>query len=333
MVEKGSSGTGGHVLVVDDDVADTVLLSRLLTHQGYHVSVARNGRDAFEAVCREAPDVVLMDVVMPGGNGFEVCGAIKRNPSTRFTPVVLISALGRTADRIHGLNAQADDFVTKPFNAAELAARVRSLVRLKRDTDDLDSSEAIFLSLALTIEARDPYTEGHCERMARYATSLGSTLHLNGDDNSILYRGGFIHDLGKVGIPDALLHKPGPLTRAEFEQMKEHTTIGDHLCGSLRSLEKVRPIVRHHHERLDGTGYPDRLKGDAIPLLAQIVGIVDVYDALTTERPYKPALSRDRAFEELREEARKGWKRRDLVDAFIGLQPAATSAAISSAAR
>lgn len=320
---NGTSHTGGHVLVVDDDVADTVLLSRLLTHQGYHVSVARNGREAFDAVCRDAPDLVLMDVVMPDGNGFEVCGAIKRNPATRFTPVVLITALGKTGDRIHGLNAQADDFVTKPFNPAELAARVRSLVRLKRDTDDLESSEAIMLSLALTIEARDPYTEGHCERMANYATALGASLHLSIDERAILYRGGFIHDLGKVGIPDAVLHKPGPFTRAEYEQMKEHTIIGDHLCAPLRSLEKVRPIVRHHHERLDGTGYPDGLKGDAIPLLAQIVGIVDVYDALTTERPYKPALTKTRAFEELADEVRKGWRRRDLVDAFVEISATA----------
>jgi putative two-component system response regulator len=174
--------------------------------------------------------------------------------------------------------------------------------------------------MALTIEARDPYTEGHCERMASYAIALGAKLQLSAGETATLYRGGFIHDLGKVGIPDTLLHKPGPFTRAEFEQMKEHTIIGDHLCAPLHTLEKVRPIVRHHHERLDGSGYPDGLKGDAIPLLAQIVGIVDVYDALTTERPYKAALTKARAFEELLDEAGKGWKRRDLVDAFIAIQ-------------
>src|SRR5205823_3481830 len=201
----------------------------------------------------------------------------------------------------------------------ELRARVRSLLRLKRYTDDLDTAEAVIVSLALTIEARDASTEGHCQRLAAYATALGAALGLNDDDLAALERGGFLHDIGKVGIPDGILLKPARLTANEYTVVKQHTIIGDRLCGELRSLCRVRPIVRHHHERRDGSGYPDGLVGDAIPLLAQIIAIVDVFDALTTERPYKAAVSIERAYDELTREADRGWHRPDLVDAFIAL--------------
>jgi putative two-component system response regulator len=230
-----------------------------------------------------------------------------------------VTALQNSDDRIRGIEAGADDFLSKPFNAHELRARVRSLMRIKRYTDDLDSAESVIVSLALTIEARDWYTEGHCQRLARYASSLGTRLGLDDQDVAALMRGGFLHDIGKVGIPDAILLKTGPLSREEYEVMKQHTVIGDRLVGGLRSLRRVRPIVRHHHERLDGSGYPDGLRGDAVPLLAQIIGVVDVFDALTTERPYKRALSVERAYDELMGEANRGLHRRDLVDAFIAL--------------
>jgi putative two-component system response regulator len=232
---------------------------------------------------------------------------------------VLITALNASKHKIQGINAGADDFLTKPVDAHELKARVRSLIRLKLFTDDLDSAESVILSLALTIEARDTYTDGHCQRLASYATALGARLNLGDEDLAALYRGGFLHDIGKVGIRDAVLLKPARLTAAEYEDVKRHTVIGDRLCGELRSLRQVRPIVRHHHERLDGSGYPDGLIGDAVPLLAQIMGVVDVYDALTTARPYKPARSPERAYDALLLEVDKGWRRRDLVDGLIAL--------------
>jgi putative two-component system response regulator len=233
---------------------------------------------------------------------------------------VLITALSQREDRIEGINAGADDFLTKPVNAHELKARARSLVRLKRYTDDLDTAESVIMSLALVIEARDAYTDGHCQRLAGYATAVGTALRLSDEDLAALYRGGYLHDVGKVGISDAVLLKTARLTKREYEVIQQHPVIGDRLCGELRSLRRVRPIVRHHHERLDGSGYPDRLKGDAIPLLAQIMGIVDVYDAITTERPYKPAARPERAFEELMAEVKSGWRRKDLVEAFIALR-------------
>jgi putative two-component system response regulator len=260
---------------------------------------------------------VLMDVVMPKLSGYHVCERIKHNKSTRLTPVMLVTALQESDDKIQGINAGADDFLTKPVNPLELQARVRSLVRLKRYTDDLDTAESVIVSLALVIEARDAYTDGHCQRLARYATNLGTALGLSEEQVAALHRGGYLHDIGKIGVPDAILLKTGRLTDAEYQQIKEHTVIGDRLCGELRSLRHVRPIIRHHHERLDGSGYPDGLKGDDIPLLAQIMGIVDVYDAITTARPYKPAVDSDTACEELMAEVNRGWRRRDLVEAFI----------------
>ena len=310
----------GKVLVVDDVAANVELLKTLLTREGYAVVTASDGEEALEMVASAHPDLVLMDVLMPKLSGYDVCERIKHNPATRLTPVVLITALHERERKIQGINAGADDFLTKPVDPHELRARVRSLVRLKRYTDDLDSAESVIMSLALVIEARDAYTDGHCQRLAAYATALGTALHLSEEEMAALFRGGYLHDVGKVGIPDAVLLKADRLNETEYGQIKAHPVIGDRLCGELRSLRQVRPIVRHHHERLDGSGYPDGLKGDAIPLLAQIMGIVDVFDAITTTRPYKAAATSERAYAELMQEVKRGWRRRDLVEAFIALK-------------
>ncbi len=310
----------GKIVIADDVETNRALLSRLLTRDGYSVYVAADGAAAHELVLHEMPDLVLSDVVMPKLNGFELCRRIKEDPATRLTPVVLVTGLGERADRIAGINAGADDFLTKPFDTQELQARVRSLVRLKRFTDDLDSADSVILSLGLTVEARDAYTHGHCERMAAYATAMGVHLGLPDDDVAALQRGGYLHDVGKIGVPDAILLKPGRLTLDEMAVMQRHTTIGDALCGNLRLLTKVRPIVRHHHERWNGSGYPDGLREDAIPLLAQILGIVDVFDALTTERVYRSPMTADDAAAELENEARRGWRNPGLVQHFLTLQ-------------
>jgi len=256
---------------------------------------------------------------MPSLNGIELCRRLKEDPTTRLIPVMLLTGLDGRKERLAGIDAGADDFLTKPVNNSELRARVRSLMRLKRFTDELDSAEAIILSLALTVEARDKYTGGHCERMAAYAATLGMHLGLTPDEVAALRRGGYLHDIGKVAVPDAVLQKAGPLTAEEFEIVKRHTTIGDQLCGNLRLLRMVRPIVRCHHERADGSGYPDGLTGEDIPLLAQVMSVVDVYDALTTDRPYRPALTAAEACATLEQEASRGWRRHDLVREFTAL--------------
>ena len=307
------------VLVVDDDRQSRDLLARILTKEHYDVQTAADGETALSAVAAQLPDLILLDVHLPGVNGFDVCHRLKQSQATRLVPIVLVTGLGDRDHRLRGIDAGGDDFLAKPFDQVELKARVRSLVRLKRHTDTLESVDAILRSLARTIEARDPYTQGHCERLARYAVTMGRRLGLDCEQLTSLEQGGYLHDIGKIGVPDALLLKRERLTSAEFEVIKQHTVIGDGVCSELRSLHLVRQIVRHHHERQDGSGYPDGLAGDGVPLLAQIVGIADVYDALTSDRPYRPALTPAEAIALLEAETRRGLHRRDLVDVFIEL--------------
>jgi len=310
----------GKVLVVDSDPVDVEEMSRLLRREGHRVVAAYDGPPVAALIAREHPDVIVLDVALPSFSGFELCHLLKHDPCTCVIPIVLITDAQSVDGRTRGLEAGADDFFIRPINPLELRARIRSLVRLKRFTDDLESAQAIIRSLALTIEARDPTTGGHCQRLARYATALGAALELSDDDLALLRDGGFLHDIGKLALPDSILLKPGRLTAKEHEQMQQHTVIGDQLCGGLQSLARVREIVRNHHERLDGSGYPDHLEGEKISLLAQIIGLVDTFDALTTARPYKPAYSRESAYDELRKETQRGWRRRDLIEEFIALE-------------
>ena len=278
---------------------------------------AGDGAAALEAVRRHQPDVILLDVGMPAMDGLEVCRRLKADPATRLTPVVMVTGQTDLSDRIRGIEAGADEFLSKPVHPHELRARVNSLSRVKHLIDDLDSAEAAFMTLALTIEARDPLTRGHCERLAGHAVRLGQAIGLSDDDLDALHRGGYLHDVGKVGVPDAVLLKPGALTADEFELMKKHTEIGDSLCAPLQSLRRVRPIILSHHERLDGSGYPNGLRGEEVPLLAQVVGIVDVFDALTSDRPYRSAWSTDDAARQLLREADQGRFARGHVEAFL----------------
>jgi putative two-component system response regulator len=317
MIERPS--LPATILVVEDQQANRELLVRLLNVHGYIVNCVSDGEAALASIEQDCPDLILLDVGLPGIDGLEVCRRVKQHHVTRLIPVVLVTGLHAREDKIKGIRAGADDFLLKPFNEEELTARVGSLVRLKRYTDDLESAESVIISLAMTVEARDPYTVGHCERLAAYATALGTQLNLHDDQIAALRRGGYLHDVGKIAVPDAVLQKPARLTRAEYEVMKRHAVIGEKLCGELRSLSAVRPIVRHHHERCDGSGYPDGLRGDEIPLLAQIVGVVDVFDALTTTRPYRNSLSPGEAYKELTKEMKRGLHRADLVRKFIAL--------------
>jgi putative two-component system response regulator len=310
----------GTVLVVDDLDTNLDLLERMLSAQGYNVRTAHDGQEALEAVAAAPPDVVLTDIRMPRRDGFGLCRELKAAPSTRLIPVVLMTGASEADDRIQAIEAGATDLLGKPIDLPELKARVRSLMQLKHFTDELDSAEVVLKTLALMIEARDAYTQGHCERLARYATRLGERLGLPQEDLVALTKGGYFHDIGKIAIPDSILLKPGKLTPEEFERMKQHTVIGERLCGDLRALHDVRPIVRHHHEHLDGSGYPDGLSGDDVPLLAQIIAIVDVFDAITTDRPYRLALSKQTAFTALRDEVARGWRDAELVETFITTQ-------------
>jgi putative two-component system response regulator len=307
------------VLVIDDEPAHASLLERLLTKAGYAVDTARDIDAAISAIARHNPDVILLDVVLPTGDGFTFCRRLKIDPATRLTPVILVTALTDRESRIKGRQAGADDFLTKPVDGEELLVRVQSLARAKRYTDDLDSAASIIMALAVMIEARDGYLEGRCHRIANNATAIGRAIGLGGVDLQTLHRGGFLHDVGMLAIPLSVLQKAGPLDRDELALVRSHTVKGDELCRNLRSLQAVRPIIRHHHERLDGSGYPDRLRGDEVPLLAQIIGVVDVYDALTTPRPYQETLTPKQAIGILRDQVERRWRQQHLVDALAAV--------------
>ena len=309
-----SEGHKGIILVADDNEANRELLAALLNAEGYEVVCAADGEQALARVISEAIDVALLDVVMPRRTGFEVCQAMKSKPETRLIPVILLTSLNGEADRIHGIMCGADDFINKPVNKIELLARVQSLLRLKHFTDELDNAETVLFSLALTIEAKDPYTEGHCDRLSKYSVTLGEKLGLPQELRVALRRGGLIHDIGKLAVPEHILLKPGPLTPEERKIMEQHTVEGERICAPLRSFRSVLPIIRHHHEKQDGSGYPDGLKGEQIPLTARILQVTDIYDALTTDRPYRKALPVEKALAIMREEVKRGWWDGSLVN-------------------
>lgn len=306
----------GKILIVDDENSARGALEFLLRREGYEVRDASDGEQALAECAAFRPDLILLDILMPGIDGFEVCKRIKATPETRLTPVVLITGLSDTEDRIQGINAGADDFLSKPIDINELLARTRSLLRLKQYTDELENAETVLFSLALSIEARDPYTRGHCDRLAEMSSRLGVKLGLPEEDVTALRRAGIVHDIGKIVVPDAILLKPGPLTAEEIAVMRKHSVVGERICAPLKSMRLVLPIIRHHHEKRDGSGYPDGLKDEAIPLAARILQLADVYDALTTDRPYRTAISSQEALTLMDAESGLGWWDHDLFAAF-----------------
>jgi putative two-component system response regulator len=307
------------ILVVDDNAVNAGLLKELLVSRGYPTVSVQSAAAAEEEIRREAPDLILLDVIMPDKTGYELCRELKDNAETRLIPIVMITGLSAREDRVKGIEAGADDFLTKPISSEELFARVSSLLKLKEFTDELETADSVLCTLGLSVEARDPYTEGHCERLARNATDLGRYLGLDGESLVALQRGGYLHDLGKIAVPDEILKKGSDLTPAEWEIMKLHPATGETICRPLKSLRMVLPIIRHHHEHSDGSGYPDGLRAGEIPLLPRILQVVDIYDALRTARPYKPALSHEQAAITMRAEADGGLWDRELVAEFFGL--------------
>ena len=304
------------VLVAEDSESNRSLLNDMLRDQGYKVVCVEDGEEALRILRSEAVDLALLDVMMPYRTGFSVCRAIKSDPKTRLIPVVLVTALYNSEDRIQGIECGADDFLNKPINKPELLARVGSLLKLKHFTDELEHAETVLFSLARSIEAKDPYTEGHCERLSKYSVALAERLELPEEQREALRRGGIVHDIGKVAVPEHILLKPGPLTPEERKIMEAHTVLGYRICAPLKSFGLVLPLIRHHHEKCDGSGYPDGLKGEEIPLTVRVLTTVDIYDALTTDRPYRKALSPEEAFVQIRKEVEQGWWDGALVDEF-----------------
>lgn len=306
----------GKILVVDDDAMARLALETLLRREGFEVREAGDGPAALKVCTEFRPDLILLDILMPGMDGFEVCRRIKATPETRLTPVVLITGLSATEDRIQGINAGAEDFLSKPIDFNELLARTCSLLKLKQYTDELENAETVLFTLAESIEARDPYTRGHCERLAETSARLGERTGIPEEDIKALRWAGIVHDVGKIAVPDAILLKPGPLTPEEMSVIRKHPEAGERICAPLKAFRSVLPIIRHHHEKFDGSGYPDGLRGESIPLTARILQLADVFDALTWDRPYRTAITSEMALDLMNEEAKLGWWDRGLFRGF-----------------
>jgi putative two-component system response regulator len=304
------------VLIVDDNPSIARLLRQSLMAEGYRIELAEDGQEALARVAAEPPDLILLDVGLPQVSGDEVCRRIKSSPATNLIPIVMVTAQGETQSKLEAWEYGADDFLTKPFHLAEVVARCRSLLRIKRLVEERESAEKVVYALARTVEAKSAYTLGHSERVAQYALHLAITLGLNDRQLEVMRKGALLHDIGKISVPDEILNKPGALTAEEYEIVKGHAATGAHIVEPLHSVRAAVPLIRWHHERLDGRGYPDGIAGDAIPFTVRILSVADVYDSLSSDRPYRAPIPHERCLDMLRENAQGGGLDIELVTLF-----------------
>ena len=295
------------ILIVDDDAKNLKLLEALLRPLNHEVLKASDGEQALSIINKADVDLVLLDVMMPGMNGFEVCRRIRAHEKTRLIPVIMVTALDDLESRVSGIEAGCDDFITKPPNRAELSARVKSLLKLRKLSRRLASVENALFSLANAVEANDAYTYGHVERVSGMAVGLGKRMGLSEKEIEALRMGGALHDIGKIGLPGSILNKAGPLDAEEWEVVKKHPDVGYRICRPLeKNLGLALDVIKHHHEKLDGSGYPDGLKSDEISSVARVMAITDIYDALVTDRPYRKGMTKEKALAILQEEGATG---------------------------
>jgi putative two-component system response regulator len=309
----------GSVLVIDDDEQIRRLIVRLLKPMGHTITEAGSAEEAHERLAGTSPDLVLVDMQLPGKSGHDVLSEIRADPRTRLIPVVMITGAATHERKLKAIEAGVTDFIAKPFSAEELVARVRALLELKFVTDALEDAEQVIIALARTIDARDRYTYGHSARVSLYAGLLGDRIRLERRELATVRRGGLFHDFGKIAVRDAVLLKPAKLTVEEYSEIQRHPTEGRNLLQNMKTLAHAMGVVYHHHERMDGSGYPDGLAGEDIPVTARVTTIADVFDALTTARVYRGALSRQDALDIMAQEVRKGWWDGRLLEEFLGV--------------
>ncbi|HCU23493.1 MAG TPA: hypothetical protein DF383_00635 [Deltaproteobacteria bacterium] len=305
------------VLVVDDNPTNVELLLAQLKPYPYQLMTASDGEAALKKIETDPPDLILLDLMMPKVSGYEVCQKIKSDKKTQLIPVIVITALKELEDKLRAIEMGADDFLMKPFNKVELVTRVKSLLKLKELYDDVDSSETIVFTLAEMLEAKDVYTRGHSERVSHYAVLLARHIGLNEADQELIRRGALLHDVGKIGVRELVLNKPEKLSQEELTHIRSHPARGCEICSSLKSLAPVLPIIRHHHERMDGLGYPDGVSGSDLGIGPRLVSIADAYDAMTSNRPYRKGIPPSEALKIFEREKSSGQWDPELVDHFI----------------
>lgn len=310
------------VLIADDNEVNVNLIQAQLQNQGYEMAVAMDGQEALDKVYALMPDLILLDIMMPKLDGYEVCRRLKLDPRTMFIPIVVLTALSEMQDKIKALEMGADDFLTKPFNKLELRTRVKSLLRVKQLHDELESSTDVLGAMILALEAKDPYTKGHSERVSALAVKLGARVGLNEAAQRRLERAGLLHDIGKIGMSEAILHKQGKLTDEEIAKMREHPELGYKILQPLKSMAPILQIVRSYHERCDGKGYPDGLTKDQIPKEARVLAIADAYDSLTSTRSYREGVSHEDALSKMEKDVGSGQFDDELLRQFLAMMKA-----------
>ena len=318
-IDARDASIRGTVLVIDDDEQIRRLIVSLIGPMGHVLKEAASAEEGLEKLREEPPDLVLLDMQLPGRSGHDVLKEIRADPRSRLIPVVMITGAATHERKLKAIEAGVTDFLGKPFSPEELVARVRALMELKLVTDALEDAEQVIIALARTIDARDRYTYGHSARVSLYASLLGERVGLERRVLATVRQGALFHDFGKIAIRDAVLLKPGKLTNEEYAEIKGHPREGRDLLQNMKTLAQAMPVVYHHHERMDGSGYPDGLSGHGIPIAARVTTIADVFDALTTARVYRGALSREETLGIMLEEVRKGWWDGRLLDEFRGV--------------
>ena len=304
------------ILIVDGEEINRRLLKAILKTAPYKILEARKASEAMSWLQSEKVDLVILDLMLPEVSGPELCRWMKANRATQLVPILMMTSVQGVENEIVGISSGADEFLIKPLHPAVVRTRVRAMLRNKAMIDSLEEAETILFALAQAVEHRDRNTGQHCQRLAVASVMLGEALGLPKADLTSLYRGGYLHDIGKIAIPDSILFKSSSLSPEEWVIMRSHPVRGEEICRTMKSLWPVLPIIRNHHERWDGSGYPDGLAGENIPLLARILQVADIYDALTTERSYKSALSHQDAIAVMEGEVRRGWRDPELVSLF-----------------
>ena len=306
------------VLVVDDDATSQRELRTYLEAAGHRVISAHDGAAAFRELSAQPVDLVLCETTLSDMDGFEVCRAIKQAPATADIPVVMLVAAADDLLRQRAEDAGADDVAVKSTDGTSLPTLVRAQLRIARLRMQLAELEGVVVTLARAVEDRDHSSAGLSEKVAHWAMQLGNALGLKDDQLTYLYKAALLHDVGTLSIPVGVLAKQGRLDPGEFSQVKRHPLVGEEILGALPRAEHLLPAVRHHHERMDGAGYPDGLGGDNIPLFARIIAIADAYVAMTSDRPYRRRRSREDAIHTLRQGAGQQWDAA-LVERFLRL--------------